>query len=531
MKRFSILKKIISLALTLLNSIAFGQGQASFELVPQTTLNTPYAQYVRSAYSYKGIPVLQHQHIKVLSKQGALVRERGSLTTDLIAQLPTEVSGPYLFYATGAWNEVQADTVLQGSEHYVMLYNDADSWKLDLTVHATDTMVDARVFNPDPLTPNQFSYGGIYVDQNDQNATVLDSLSVLVSVDVIEDNDTLRLQNSFVKILDFDPPYTPISIDPSEWTDGRTPPAFEQVMCTYHITSQNEYLIALGYDSLMDYAIHVDPQALNGQDNSLFNWGFPTPRLYFGEGGVDDAEDADVIIHELGHAISHAAAPNSNSGTQRASYDEALGDYFAERYGRRLGIFSTRVFDWDGNNEFWSGRGLIHDGIKDYNNIFFNGIYEHTDLIVSAMLDFSNDASVGDSVADRIVLESLFSILPFDNFRQIAQEYLAADSLITGGLHQQAIYNAFGAPRNILIQQNTQKYQRLLQRPELRFDGNATILHMPEGSSYSIQVYSLRGQLVSKWNDVTHSISLNYSHSCIIKVTDEKNNVTILRKL
>ena len=88
------------------------------------------------------------------------------------------------------------------------------------------------------------------------------------------------------------------------------------------------------------------------------------PTLHaFGEGGVDDAEDGDVIIHELGHAISHMRA-NSNSGTERSTYDEALGDYFAERYGRLLGITSNRVFDWDGNNTFWSGRSVSYDGVK-----------------------------------------------------------------------------------------------------------------------------------------------------------------------
>ncbi len=109
---------------------------------------------------------------------------------------------------------------------------------------------------------------------------------------------------------------------------SRSDDAFEQVMVVYHITRWNQYLDSLGYDSVLNYAIHVDPQALNGQDQSMFNFGYNPARLYFGEGGVDDAEDADVIIHELSHAISHGAAPNTNTGTGKtARLTRHSGDY------------------------------------------------------------------------------------------------------------------------------------------------------------------------------------------------------------
>ena len=42
---------------------------------------------------------------------------------------------------------------------------------------------------------------------------------------------------------------------------------------------------------------------VNGADNSYYDR--LLQRLSFGEGGVDDGEDADVIIHELTHGVHH----------------------------------------------------------------------------------------------------------------------------------------------------------------------------------------------------------------------------------
>ena len=50
---------------------------------------------------------------------------------------------------------------------------------------------------------------------------------------------------------------------------------------------------------MVNYAIDVDCHGFNGGDNSAFNPGTNPPSIVFGQGGVDDAEDADVIIHGI----------------------------------------------------------------------------------------------------------------------------------------------------------------------------------------------------------------------------------------
>src|SRR5260370_9111309 len=65
-------------------------------------------------------------------------------------------------------------------------------------------------------------------------------------------------------------------------------------------------------------------------DNSWFS---PhDSSLTFGLGGVDDAEDAEIILHELGHAIQDAICPGFGQSAEAAAMGEGFGDYFAASF-------------------------------------------------------------------------------------------------------------------------------------------------------------------------------------------------------
>lgn len=490
---------------------------------------SPHAKYVRYEYIYHGLPILEHQGLRIFNKDGSLIKQKSSLSNEALGALTPNLQGPHLLWRKDKWLSVFADTINNGKEHSVRFISSENQVvdEIDLNLHYTDTTVQVRVFNPDPLSPNGYSYGGIYTDMNDGNANVLDSLTAIRNVTVDKVNNTVYLRNQYLEVIDFDSPNISISQNPSQWLSGRTSDEFEQVMVAYHITEQNKYLEALGYDSILNYAIHVDPQALNGQDNSMFNWGTTPPRLFFGEGGVDDAEDADVIIHELGHAISHGAAPGTTIGTERRTFDEALGDYFAERYGRLLGVTSSRIFDWDGNNTFWNGRSAIYDGSKNYNNLTFLSIYQHTDLMVSAMLEFSASSNVNDSTADKIVLESLYQLMSYESLRDIAENMISADSLITGGSNFTEIHNAFGAPKNILAPLTLDE-KIDVSTPKIYYGKQSYVL-LPKNNSYTFKIYNLNGQILDSGTSMDHI--LLPGGQLIVHVADEQGNITVLKKL
>ena len=66
-----------------------------------------------------------------------------------------------------------------------------------------------------------------------------------------------------------------------------------------------------------------------GIDNS-FSWD-KHDVLRFGKGGVDDAEDAEVILHEYGHAMqdSQPTPFGFGSSVEAGSIGEGFGDYWA----------------------------------------------------------------------------------------------------------------------------------------------------------------------------------------------------------
>jgi len=131
---------------------------------------------------------------------------------------------------------------------------------------------------------------------------------------------------------------------------------FEEVNTYYHIDTYQRYIQSLGFTGILNYSFPFD---VNGttEDNSWFSPYAGTITL--GSGGVDDGEDADVIIHEYGHAMQWGINPGL-SGGHTGAMGEGFGDYIAGTYSLNIDpVFHPNwVFTWDGHNQFWAGRVL-----------------------------------------------------------------------------------------------------------------------------------------------------------------------------
>jgi len=216
-----------------------------------------------------------------------------------------------------------------------------------------------------------------FTENNDQNSPELDSQLQNVTLrDLTEDIDTIGiivdtieidsviyidttyvtdttflLIGPYVRITDIYSPYDPEYSSPDgNFNYNRSDNAFEAVMAYYHIDTYQRYLQSIGF-SYHDDQIDVDPHGFY-EDQSMYDANLDA--ILLGEGGVDDAEDADVIIHEYGHAIEHSAMGGFNySWDESGALSEGYSDYLAGSYSASINTNQMNwVFNWDGHNEF-----------------------------------------------------------------------------------------------------------------------------------------------------------------------------------
>ena len=222
------------------------------------------------------------------------------------------------------------------------------------------------VFDPDPLSTAKASYkddSGLH-DNSDMDSPELMKQHINVTLrDVNLHNGIYSLRGPWVQIVDTEAPHRGLfQQNTSNFLFSRSESGFEAVNCYYHIDNFLRYINReLGIvvrPSRYEGGVRVDPHGLDGTDNSHYL--AATQELAFGEGGVDDAEDADVIIHELGHGIHDWITAGSYSRIEGLS--EGFGDYLAASYGRGRGKWKPsdpeyhNIYNWDGHNEYWGGR-------------------------------------------------------------------------------------------------------------------------------------------------------------------------------
>jgi hypothetical protein len=224
---------------------------------------------------------------------------------------------------------------------------------------------------------------------------------------------------------------------------------FEEVMVYYHVDSALRYLEQLGYNGARAiFRVPVKANVNGTRDDN--SWYSPVDRmLTFGTGDIDDAEDAETILHELGHAIQDAICPDFGQSAEAAAMGEGFGDYFAASFfeSRKPSRYRNSVMSWDG---LLSGLGNGDDppclrrvdGMHTYKSFRPRGDEHANGQIWSATL-WEVRALLGREKADRLILESHFQLDGFTDFARGARAILDADRNLEGGRHGPALKKIF----------------------------------------------------------------------------------------
>jgi hypothetical protein len=302
----------------------------------------------------------------------------------------------------------------------------------------------ARAFLPNPVSDLQDQS---LTDQKDADYAALQPAYHTVKLTHLDGSGFLRGDYAYVVSETGNPAYS----QTNTFSYNRTQDEFEQVMAYYWITKAQEYIHSLGFGEWRP-PVNNEPQDVRinqwGLDNS-FETTHPKDELRFGKGGVDDAEDAEVILHEYGHAI-HESTGFVFATEEAGAISEGFGDYWAADVAQ---IFAPTkdpacVADWDATSYTSTVPHCLRrvDEAKFYPADITGEVHRDGKIWSHALWDIRT--ALGNVTADTVILQGQLNF-PGTSMPDLAQRLVATAQQLYGSKVAAKVRAAFEA-RGIL---------------------------------------------------------------------------------
>jgi hypothetical protein len=197
-----------------------------------------------------------------------------------------------------------------------------------------------RVFDPNPVVK---LHDESLTDRNDAASAVPRSAYTVVKLRRLNASHTLV--GRWVRIMN----RHKATSSSNRYFFTRANDKFEQVSAYHAVDAEQHYLQFLGFRDANAEPTKVQVDAFPA-DNSYYD--SARDKISLGRGGVDDAEDPEVVWHEYGHAIQDDQVLDWGWTRQARAMGEGFGDYMAvtmsqARYtGTRVTPVAC-VMDWD----------------------------------------------------------------------------------------------------------------------------------------------------------------------------------------
>ena len=292
----------------------------------------------------------------------------------------------------------------------------------------------AQVFFPNPV---QSLRDETLTDQKDANYPALAAAYARKTLTDLDGSGTLT--GAYAKVES--ETGTPARNTGNGFIYTRDQDQFEQVMAYYWLTQAQRYIQSLGFGTTLP-SVNKRQQLVRinqfGGDNSFYRNGTKKLTITYGKGGVDDAEDAEVIVHEYGHSVQDDQVPGFGSTLEAGSIGEAFGDYLAVTVSSAVthetAFQEPCVADWDSTSYT---PGPVHclrrlDSTKHYPQDVEGEVHADGEMWSGAL--WRARGLIGNTtLTDRVIIAAQFGFKPDTSFRAAAEQTIADGTALRGG--------------------------------------------------------------------------------------------------
>jgi zinc metalloprotease ZmpB len=299
------------------------------------------------------------------------------------------------------------------------------------TAHAAQaapsgSTASAQVFFPNPV---QSLRDETLTDQKDANYPALAAAYERKTLTDLDGSGTLT--GAYAKVES--ETGTPARSSASGFVYTRDQDQFEQVMAYYWVTQAQRYIQSLGFGTTLP-AVNKRQQLVRinqfGGDNSFYRNGTKKLTITFGKGGVDDAEDAEVIVHEYGHSVQDDQVPGFGSTLEAGSIGEAFGDYLAVTVSSAVTLKTAFeepcVADWDSTSYTADVPHCLRrlDSTKHYPEDVESEVHADGEMWSGALWR-ARDLIGNTTLTDRVIIAAQFGFKPNTTFQAAADQTIA----------------------------------------------------------------------------------------------------------
>lgn len=288
----------------------------------------------------------------------------------------------------------------------------------------------ARVFVPNPAYSRRDAR---LKDQNDIDQVVLTNARQLVTLHRLD--ETGRVRGQWCDTAVSDQPAFSTSRTFTGYTRGQI--EFEQLNCYHHVDRVQDRLQGLGVFNANASQQTCNVHALVA-DQSFYD--VISDVVKFGDGGVDDAEDGDIVVHEYGHAIQFDQVQDFGLTGEGGALGEGFGDFLAALMHRTGDTeWDPLVATWDAVS--YSRAAIPHlrrvDNDKHYPQDIQGLVHDDGEIWSRFLWDLV--PLLGEDDTLRLVVESHFLLTPQAKFRDNANALLVTNIAIRAGEHDATI--------------------------------------------------------------------------------------------